>query len=357
MDPNSISDIRDSFKNITFSGFQKSRVKRELITSIYNGRIENSCYWSVELICAGHYSELWDILIFYMSKYIHVSNPKLPVYLKMRFDAFINIMENGFSNNILELRNNKRIRSLFCECICVLCHSRKTHSYEDVKINSDEEFNLTNIESRLKAPNIEYGSRLFRDEDPKQLLIPINELAYHIIKKNTIESCYWIEWIIEYEIICKKKKIKLSGNRREFAPRECQRDIIWIVWELLLEYSNAYSQIANKTIRALLDLFKIKYTANTKRRRKHVIYFAISLLTQMIDYDIPITNNRDEIEHITEKINTIYLQVKRNEKSPKTDYLFNGMEKSNFNKTIERLDILNNIYPADMEDNDEDAIN
>lgn len=356
MDPNNISDIRDSFKNITFSGFQKSRVKRELITSIYNGRIENSCYWSVELICAGHYSELWDILIFYMSKYIHVSNPKLPIYLKMRFDAFINIMENGFSNNILELRNNKRIRSLFCECICVLCHSRKTHSYEDVKINSDEEFNLTNIESRLKAPNIEYGSRLFRDEDPKQLLIPINELAYHIINKNTIESCYWIEWIIEYEIICKKKKIKLNGNRREFAPRECQRDIIWIVWELLLEYSSAYSQIANKTIRALLDLFKIKYTTNTKRRRKHVIYFAISLLTQMIDYDIPITNNRDEIEHIIEKINTIYLQVKRNEKSPKTDYLFNGMEKSNFNKTIERLDILNNIYPADMEDNINDQV-
>ena len=89
-----------------------------------------------------------------MSKYIHVSNPKLPVYLKMRFDTFINILENGFSNNILELRNNKRIRSLFCECICVLCHSRKTHSYEDVKINSDEEFNPDMFKSKRNATRI-----------------------------------------------------------------------------------------------------------------------------------------------------------------------------------------------------------
>lgn len=351
MDPNSISDIRDNFKNITFSGYQKSRVKKELINCIYNCKIESSCYWSVELICAGHYSDLWEIIIFYMSKYVHISNPKLPIYLKMRFDSFIDIIEKGFKGNILELRNNKKIRDLFCECICVMCYSKKTHSYENVKINTEQEFNLTNIESRLQAPTIEYGSKLFRDEDPKQLLIPINELAYHIIKKNIIDCCYWVEWVIEYDITCKKKKIKLSGNRREFAPTECQRDIIWIVWELLLEYSKVYSRLSNKIIKSLLELFKIKYTNITKRKRKHVIYFAISLLTERIDYDIPISDNKEDIEVIMKKINTIYLQVKKNEKSPKTDYLFNGVEKSNFNKTIERLDILNNIYQnSDDED-------
>ena len=350
MDPNCISDIRDNFKNITFSGYQKSRVKKELINCIYNCKIESSCYWSVELICAGHYSDLWEIIIFYMSKYVHISNPKLPIYLKMRFDSFIDIIEKGFKGNILELRNNKKIRDLFCECICVMCYSKKTHSYENVKINTEQEFNLTNIESRLQAPTIEYGSKLFRDEDPKQLLIPINELAYHIIKKNIIDCCYWVEWVIEYDITCKKKKIKLTGNRREFAPTECQRDIIWIVWELLLEYSKVYSKISNKIIKSLLELFKIKYTNTTKRKRKHVIYFAISLLTERIDYDIPISDNKEEIEEIMKKINTIYLQVKKNEKSPKTDYLFNGVEKSNFNKTIERLDILNNMYENSDDD-------
>lgn len=344
MDPNNISDIRDTFKNISFSGFQKSRVKKELIDCIYNNKIENSCYWSVELICAGHYSELWDIIIFYMSKYIHISNPKLPIYLKMRFDIFIDIINNGFKNNILELRNNKKIRDLFCECICVLCYSKKTHSYEGIKINSEEEFNLTNIESRLVAPSIEYGNRFFKDDDPKQLLVPINELAYSIVKKNTITSCYWIEWILEYEILCKKKKIKLNANRRKIGTNDSEKDIIWIIWEVLLDFSLQCSKITNKIINSLLELFKVKYSISVKKKRKHVIYFAISLLTQNINYDIPISEKKDVIENIMKKINSIYLQVKKNEKSPKTDYLFNGVEKSNFNKTIERLDIMNSIY-------------
>tara|TARA_B100000902_G_scaffold389513_1_gene436788 strand:+ start:2288 stop:3340 length:1053 start_codon:yes stop_codon:yes gene_type:complete len=350
MDPNSISDIRDNFKNISFSGYQKSRVKKELIDCIYNCKIENSCYWSVELICAGHYSELWDIIIYYMSKYVHISNPKLPIYLKMRFDIFIDIVNNGFNNNILELRNNKKIRDLFCECICVLCYSKKTHSYEGIKINTDEEFILTNIENKLIAPSIEYGNHFFKDDDPKQLLIPINELAYSIIKKNTINSCYWVEWIIEYENLCKKKKIKLSANRRDFATNDYQKDIIWIVWELLLDFSSFYSKMSNKIIKSLLELFKIKYSISTKKKRKHIIYFAISLLTENIDYEIPISEKKDMIENIMKKINSIYLQVKKNETSPKTDYLFNGVEKSNLNKTIERLDIMNNIY-ENIDDN------
>ena len=352
MDPNNISDIRDNFKNITFSGFQKSKVKKELINCIYNSKLESSCYWSVELICAGHYSDLWDIIIHYMSKYIHRSNPKLPIYLKMRLDTFLNIIDGGFKNNILELRNNIKIRNLFCECMCVLCFSKKSHSYENIKINTDEEFNLTNIESKLIAPSIEYGSIIFRDDDPKQLLIPINELAYCITKNNSINSCYWVEWIIEYEIICKKKKINLLGNRRDFGDSSHQKDIIWIIWELLLKYSENKYKISYKIIKSLLELFKVKYSTSVKKRRKHIIYFAISILTEKIDYEIPITDDKEKIEIIMKKINNIYLQVKKNEMSPKTDYLFKGVEKSNFNKTIERLELINNMYNDEDDDSD-----
>ena len=61
---NSISDVRTDFKAITFSGYQKSQVRKELLNCIYSKKIENSCYWACEFICAGHYAELWDIIIY-----------------------------------------------------------------------------------------------------------------------------------------------------------------------------------------------------------------------------------------------------------------------------------------------------
>lgn len=360
MDNNYINDIRLSFRNITFSKFQKSKARLELLKNMYDEKIENACYWSAEFICAGHYLDLWDIILYYSYKYIHNGNPKLTLYLNMRYNNFINILQSGYAKDILTMRNNEKIRKLFCEIICVLCFSNKKNVISDVKLDKNDSFDLTCMSEKFKAPNVSYIEEILKEDDPKELIIPINELIFNLINKNIINVYYWFEWIIEYENICNKKKKKCVCENRVYAPAGSTHDIIWIIWDILFYYSdpsildkkynivesNTNSNTINlkhKIIKNLFELFIIKYNNNVKKKRKYIIYYAFALLVENINFTINIINKREEIEAIVLKINTIYKEIKKNEESPKTDYLFKDLNKSNLEKTMEKIELLNTI--------------
>ena len=352
MEPDNIDDVRTAFKNITFSKYQKSKARQELLTCIYNCKIENANYWAAEFICAGHFLDLWDIIILYATKYIHCGNPKLPIYLNMRYDNFTNIINSGYSNNIIILRNNTKIRKLFCEVICILCYSNRKHNFQQVKLNKLEEFDLPNISNKFKAPNIKFGENIFKDDDPKELFIPFNELIYSITSKNIIDACYWYEWIIEYENICKKKKKKCICQGRTYAPNGSHNDIIWIIWDILFYYADPensfikntiYLPIIDKLIKSLFNLFIIKYKPTFKTKRKYIIYYAFSIFTDNIDFNTNITSESEKIQAIIEKINNLYREIKKNEESPNTDYLFKNIKKSNMEKTIEKIELINSL--------------
>jgi hypothetical protein len=347
-----INDIRSSsqFKGISFSNYKKTDARRQLIENMKGGKLEPAAYWCGELVCAGHYMEIWEIILHYTGKHIHLGNPKIIIYLQMRFEIFKNIVSRGQYITELDLRNDPTIRKLFAEIISVLTLSNRKHSFEPIKINREEEFDMTQMTDRLKATSAHYADGLLHPKDPKELFISVNEFAYHISRDSlsTIYACYWIEWTIEFDTICRKRKQDCFCEKRTYVPVETkyQKDIIWILWDVLKHYVGELgNSFISRLFDALLMIFCIKYTTAACKRRRFLLYFAVALLTETVPNNIELMPNKAMVQNIVDKINIIYAQLQKNAVAPNTDYLFSGIQddKDAFDRSMKKMELVNSM--------------
>ena len=206
---------------------------------------------------------------------------------------------------------------------------------------------MTQISDRLHAPSTEYANDILKKKDPKELFIPINEFSYHLSndKKDTINACYWIEWLLEFSIVCNSNKCPCVCQSREDNPVEpkYQTNVVWILWDVL--FYHCY-ELGNKYIEALLNslhtLFCIKYTTGTNKRRRYLLYFAVALLTEEIPNDIELMPDKPTIKAVCDNINLVYKQVKKKEQKPTTDYLFANIEKeTSLTSSMQKMDLVN----------------
>lgn len=314
-----INDIRkiNDFKTITFSKFNKNEVKKTFLSELSNGRIENSCNWCAELICSGHIIDVWEIILFYLGKNIYLGNPKLIFYLKSRWDYYL-----SFYQNSLEIRNDGRIRKIFAEIICFISLSKQRQCIETIKIVSSDDFDVSYISTQLKAPNTEYSKKIFKIGDPKGFFIAINEFCYSIstdvcdIKK----ACYWIEWIIEFDVICRKHKrntrVEFRCVSRNYIPVDTkyQCDIVWIIWEALFFYMKKKSDFLQRMLDNLLDLFCIHYTSSLCKKKRYLLFLATGTLIDRVETNIDLIQceNKDTILNVVNQIDDVYKEINKN---------------------------------------------
>lgn len=345
-----INDVRlpNQLKGITFSNFKKTQVCSQLIDCMKKSKIEPACYWAAELVCSGHYSDIWETAIHYIGKHIHLGNPKIIVYIERRYQIFKNIITTSLAYTELQLRNNSNLRRLFAEMVYILATSNRKHSFEPIKINRVEEFDMTHMTERLKATSVTFAQDCFLMKDPRELYIPANEFAFNISAgtKNTVTACYWIEWMIEFDIICRKKKEPCLIIQRNYpVDLKFKHDPIWLVWDILKHYCNKLHNVfISSILDSLINVFCIKYTHATGKRRRYLLYYAVALITEPVNPNIELVSDKITLQTIVDKIDKVYAQIKKNEESPGTDYLFSNLDNSNsIEKTMKQLETMNKM--------------
>ena len=336
-----INDNRTKFTQTTFSNNKKTNVINNLKECIYYCKIEEAFFWTGELLCSNYLLDIWNVYFIIMCKYIHIQNPKLPIYMHKKYYQFKNIMEKD--DNIINLRNNNNLRYIFCSITYILCHSNKLNILDDINCKFD--FKIETMYSNLKAPNIEYIKFIYRDNDPSEYIVPINEFIYHLKDtKNNVNILFWLNWIIEYDILCRKKKKYILCEERfdiNTSNNTIKRNVIWIIWDIIIELSKTKNTNIQAIINNLFDLFKIKYILTFNKKRVHMLYNSIQYLIQNdINFDIKVLNGScDNLEH---NINITFQQLKKFEKTEKLKSdikLTKSQEKINKYK-----DIYNNFY-------------
>ena len=137
---------------------------------------------------------------------------------------------------------------------------------------------------------------------------------------------------------------KKCSKRNMPVDDKFKYDMIWIPWDIIIHETKSRNNNLLQIINALLDIFCLKYKDSYKIKRKLIIYYAMSLLTEVYDTKVHIVKDVEIIKKIKANSNEIYNQIKKNEILPKTNYLFSNLGKNkNLENTISKLDKMNSL--------------
>jgi hypothetical protein len=210
------------------------------------------------------------------------------------------------------MRNDEGIRRIFTEIMVVICLTKKSHAYTLIKV-SERDYNMAELGPKLVAPSTRYAAPYMRSNDPREISIPLNEFVHSIDSCDPVRGCYWIEWVLGYEAICRKSKQKYTAARRDLVRVEdrYKTEIVWILWECLLDVAGKAGKTHRRTMGCLLELFAIRYTPSVKKRRRFVMYFAVAICCGEVDFDRELVSDKALVARVTDRCDVVYKDIAR----------------------------------------------
>ena len=324
MDPKYIiEDARplSEFKDKTFSGFKKRDVINALFKSIETGKIENACYWITECIISGYTVDIYEKLIQFSSKVIHINSPNLPEFLWRRYSTFhksIDHIGKNEKDKYIHLRNTESIRNNLVDIVVTMTVSPKTKRYDKYpKIDESKDYQFTVIKDKLNATMQLLPSHIIKFTDPEELRIIMNEIFFNLKNKlGGYDRCvYWVHWLIKWEKKNRKNKQKyeIEGRNIQGIHIKFCKDIIWLVWSVVLEEASLREEPIKKQIQSLYLFFKYEFTSGRRNARLPLLFHSMGYLTLPLNFKVPIRKDKHIFIQTQCNINMMFQTKKKKE--------------------------------------------
>ena len=306
------------FKLATIGGYPRGKVSSAIDKCIAGQKIEEALYWTFQLLASGATDSLWDKLLGIAAKNVNIYNPHLPDWLFQKTVAWHAITSNERykKDNVLNLRNHPTIRNMLTELVVITAMS-KPRKLEALPKIGKEDFIVSNFNAKLECKDMALTHHIFKDEDPKEVRVASNEIAFHLMGGNIVRALYWVNWILSWAIINMRKYSKFDCGSRNCAffesksqiPAKCNRNVVWLIWTIVENTANRrFGASANLQVamRSLWELFIMNYTAGCRNRRLVYLIWSMSYLCNPIDWSVPL---------ITESNSpTLFISLLKNDK-------------------------------------------
>ena len=338
------------YNKITVSGYKKTEIISALDNSITLNNIEESIYWSSELVASAQFNDkIWEKIFIIYGKHINISNPNMPSFILTEYYKYNNIISkyNSSPTNELEIRNNQLIRNIIANVITQLTLSQNTDflNTKNLPKISNSDMSMDCIRQRIMASDMNnlYHNNLVHPNDPIEAKIALNEILFHInrisfndlsrqntntritdsIKKSIF---YWIKWLVKAESLIPDKNFIFNNNSQSQLQSQSQSqsqnnnndDWAIIIWNMIfikckIHKNQSLNRFAIRNIKSLYQLFIINYKKSQRNNKIYLLYTALMSLIyhNVIDWKIPTISINDYTIWVTvcANINSIYKKI------------------------------------------------
>lgn len=298
-------------RTITYSGFSRQSANTQLYRQLQKGDYETAFYWGGELMAAGHWEDVWDVAVYFISLHVYTGNVLLPGYLWSRRQTAHLICKKGG----VEYRNKAEFRTLVAELLTVVIMAKKNPPLSLIKIRRDDELRMSILESKLEAEE-SYIHSVFKQTDPAELKVPVNELMHHLknSRHNMMQSCYWVEWVLEFELLCRANKDPLVIAKRSAydVPENTSSDVVWLLWDVFMYVCADMAQGEQKQsiLQTLCLLFCAGYSRTRAKKRRPILYYAVAVLVADTLDELPLMPDGGVLwEYMQTQLYTTYQSI------------------------------------------------